>query len=110
MLDNLLGDELDVHGESVTASSLPASLAGPAAADLVESASGVRAVIATEGEDERRNVVGLEGLNHLGGHDGSGHSGTGVGGNSVDKDVVLLAFDGKSSGESEDTTFLYRTN
>lgn len=109
MLDNLLRSEDDVNGEAVTGSTLPAGTASPTAADLVKSASGVGALVAAESEDERGNVVGLEGLDELLGHDGGGHGGTGVGSNGVDIDAVLETLKGQSTGESEDTAFLYHS-
>lgn len=108
MLDNLLRDKLDIHREAVTTGSLPAGLSTPAAAYLIQPAGGVGAAVTAESEDERSNVVGLEGLDHLGGHDGSRHGSTSVGGDGVDKDVVFLAFDGECSGETENTAFLTR--
>lgn len=106
VLDNLLGSEDDVNGEAVTGSTLPAGTASPTAADFVEAARGVGALVAAESEDERGNVVGLEGLDELLGHDGGGHGGTGVGSNGVDVDAVLETLEGQSTGESEDTAFL----
>lgn len=107
MLDDLLRNQLHVDGEAMTAGSLPAGLAAPTAADLVESASRLGAAVAAESEDERRNIVGLEGLDHLLGHDGGGHLSAGVGGDGVDVDVVLLALNGSGTRESKDTAFLF---
>lgn len=106
VLDNLLRDKGDIDGEAVAGGSLPSGLSAPAAADLVEAAGGVGALIAAEGEDERSNVVGLEGLDHLLWHDGGGHGCAGVGGDCVDKDVVLVAFEGEGAREAENTAFL----
>lgn len=106
VLDNLLGGQGDVDGEAVAAGLLPAGLAAPAGADLVEATGGVGADVAAEGEDEGSNVVGLEGLEHLGGEDSLGHGSTSVGSNGVDVDVVLGTLDGQSARETEDTAFL----
>lgn len=106
LLDNLLRHQRHVDGEAVAAASLPSSLADPAAADLVKAASGVGALVAAEGEDKGSNVVGLEGVDHLLGHDGGGHGSAGVGGNGVDVDAVLEALESQSAGEAKDTAFL----
>ena len=106
VLDNLLRHQRDVDGETVTTSSLPPGATAPAAADLVEAACGIGALVAAESEDERRNVVGLESLDHLLRHDGSRHSSASVRGDGVDVDVVLETLEGQGAGESEDTAFL----
>ena len=106
VLEDLLGGEGDIDGEAVTASSLPPGLTDPATANLVEAAGRVGDLVAREGEDEGRDVVGLEGLNKLLGKDGLGHGGTGVGGDGVDVDVVLGTLKSESPGETEDTSFL----
>jgi len=106
VIDNLLGDEGDIHREAVAASSLPASLTAPAASDLVQTAIRSRALVTAESKDKRSNVVGLESLDHLLGHDGGGHGSTSVGGDGVDVDAVLVTLKSKSAREAEDTTFL----
>lgn len=106
LLDDLLRHQRHVDGEAVAAGSLPSSLADPTAADLVQAASGVGALVAAEGEDKGSNVVRLEGIDHLLGHDGGGHGSAGVGGNGVDVDAVLEALEGQSAGEAKNTAFL----
>jgi hypothetical protein len=103
---NGLRGEDDVDGEAGTAGTLPAGAADPAGADLVETAGGVGGLVAGEEDDERCYVVGLEGLDHLLGHDGAGHGCSGVGGDGVDVDVVLGTLTGKGAGETKDTAFL----
>lgn len=108
LLGNGLWSQLDVNREAVATAALPASAAEPTAATLKQTLGGVglRANVGAEKNHQRRNVVGLEGLDHLLGHDRSSHVGTGVGSNGVNLDVVLSSLQGKSSGESEDTEFL----
>lgn len=106
LLDNLLRYQRYVNGEAVASASLPSSLTDPAAADLIQAASGVGALVAAEGEDKGSNVVGLEGIDHLLGHDGGGHGSAGVGGNGVDVDAVLEALESQSTGEAKNTAFL----
>ena len=108
VLDHLLGGQGHVDGEAVASGALPAGLAGPAAADLVQSTGGVRYLVAGESQDEGCNVVGLEGLDELLGQDGSRHGRAGVGGNGVDVDVVLEALKSESAGEAENSAFLSR--
>lgn len=107
VLNNLLRNQGNVNGEAVATGSLPSGLADPTAADLVQAAGGVRALVAAESEDKRSNVVGLEGVNHLLRHDGGGHGGTGVGSNGVDVDAVLEALESKGTREAENTAFLW---
>ncbi len=106
VLENLLGLDGLVDREAVTSSALPAGAAAPTAAYLIEVASRVGADVAAESQNEGRNVVGLECLNHLLGHDGAGHGSASVGSNGVDVDIVLGTLAGQSTGETEDTTFL----
>lgn len=106
VLDNLLGGQVNVNGESVATSLLPAGSGAPTTANLVESASGVRADVAAESENQRRNIVGLEGLEHLRSEDRLGHGSTSVRSNGVDIDVVLGTLDSKSARETQDTAFL----
>lgn len=54
---------------------------------------------------KRNHEFGLEGLNHLGGHDGSSHPAACNWGNSVDKDIFLLSFNGESVGEAQLSEF-----
>ena len=103
---NGLRGEDDVDGESGTAGALPAGAADPAGADLIEAAGGVGGLVAGEQDDERCYVVGLEGLDHLLGHNGAGHCGAGVGGDGVNVDVVLGTLTGKGARETENTAFL----
>lgn len=103
---NGLRGEDNVDGESGTAGALPAGAADPAGADLVEATGGVGGLVAGEENDEGCYVVGLEGLDHLLGHDGAGHGSSGVGGDGVDVDVVLGTLTGKGAGETKDTAFL----
>lgn len=106
VLHDLLGNQWHVDGEAVASGSLPSSLTAPTAADLVKTASRVGTLVAAESENKRSNVVGLEGLDHLLGHDGGGHGSSGVGGDGVDVDAILEAFKSKRSGEAKNTTFL----
>jgi hypothetical protein len=106
VLENLLRGEGNINGEAVAASSLPSSLAAPTATDLIETTSRVRALVTAESKDKRSNVVRLESLNHLLGHDGSGHGGTSIGSNGVDVDAVLVTLKSKGSRETKNTTFL----
>lgn len=107
VLDNLLRSQGNVDGEAVTSSALPPGLADPTAANLVEATGGVGNLVAGESEDERSNVVGLEGLDKLLGKDGLGHGSTGVGGDSIDEDVVLRTLERKSAREAENGAFLH---
>jgi hypothetical protein len=86
--------------------SLPSSLTAPAAANLVQTTSGVGALVTAESKDKRSNVVGLEGLDHLLGHDSGSHGSTSVGSDGVDVNAILVALESKSTREAEDTTFL----
>lgn len=108
VLDNLLGNKLDVHREAVSTGSLPASATAPATSNLVKASCGSRALVATESEDEGCYVVRLEGLNHLFGHDGGGHGSASIRGDGVDEDVVLVTLKGQCARETKNTTFLYK--
>lgn len=105
-LENLLGHQRLVDGEAVAAGALPAGAAAPAAADLVQVTGRVGADVAAESQDEGGNVVRLEGLDHLLGHDRAGHGSAGIGGNGVDVDVVLGTLESQGTREAEDTAFL----
>ena len=59
---------------------------------------------AGEVADNGCNKIGLESINHLLGPDGAGHGGAGGRGNNVGNDTVLLALDGQSLGETDDTS------
>ena len=107
LLDDLLGGELDVHGESVAASALPAGGREPAATALVQTlGASARYHVGAKEDNQGSDVVGLEGLDHLLRHDGSGHISTGVGGNGVDLDVVLGTLESQGTRESKNTKFL----
>src|SRR6187549_3804813 len=104
VLGDLLRSERDVDREAVSAGSLPPGLAAPSAAHLVEAPCRVAGkLFSAQSEHKGRNVVRLEGLHHLLGQDGPGHGSAGVGGDGVDIDVVLEAFQRQCSGEAEDT-------
>jgi hypothetical protein len=107
LLEHRLGRQRLVDGEAVAAGALPPRAALPAAADLVEPTGGRRAGVAAEGEHQGRDVVGLEGLDELLGEDGASHLGAGVGGDGVDVDVVLGAFEGEGAAKAEDGAFLF---
>ena len=100
VLDHLLRHQVHVNGEAMTSGALPPRAAAPSTSDLVQPAGRVGALVAAEGKDERRDVGGLEGLEHLLGHDCGGHGGAGVGGNGVDEDVVLEALEGQGAREA----------
>jgi hypothetical protein len=103
VLEDLLRSELDIDGETVTASALPPCSGKPARAHLVEAASRYRSLVRDQQDNKRSIVVGLKSLNNLLRHDGAGHLCASVGGNGVDKDIVLLALQSKRLGETEDT-------
>ncbi len=71
LLDNSLRCQLDVNREAVATAALPASAAEPTATTLEQTLGGVGlgANVGAEKNHQRRNVVGLEGLDHLLGHD-----------------------------------------
>jgi hypothetical protein len=107
VLHNLLRYQFHINWEAVTAGSLPSGLANPAAANFVETSSWLLwNLVTAEGDDKRRDIVWLESLNELLGEDSSCHLSASIGGNSVDKDVVLETLEGKSAGEAKDTAFL----
>src|SRR5699024_8648394 len=70
VLEHLLGSQLDVHGEPVAAGTLPASGREPTATTLVQAlgtCSGNH--VGAKEHNQRSDVVRLEGLDHLLGHD-----------------------------------------
>jgi len=107
VLDNLLGGKGHIDGEAVASGALPPGLANPAAANLVKATGRVGDLVAGKSEDERSNVVRLEGLDELLGKDGLGHSSAGIGGNGVDIDVVLGTLKGEGAGEAQNGAFLH---
>lgn len=82
----------NVNGEPVTASSLPPCLCSPSTANFIQHTSGgLGRLVGGEQDDERRHVVGLEGLNHLLRHDSASELGSGIGRDGVDENIVLGA-------------------
>lgn len=75
--------------------------------NFVEVIGGVGNFVVGESEDERSNVVGFEGLDKFFGKDGFGYGSIGVGGDSIDEDVVFCIFECKSVREVENGVFLY---
>lgn len=107
VLEHFLRGKLNVDRESMTAGTLPASAAEPAAATLVQTlCAGLRHNVRAKKSHQGSNVVRLERLDHLLGHDGTGHVGTSIGGNGVDLDVVLSTLESKSARESKNSEFL----
>ncbi|KAG9533311.1 multifunctional beta-oxidation protein-like protein, partial [Aureobasidium melanogenum] len=101
---DMFRSQLDINREAVSSRSLPASLCSPTGTDLVKSTSArLRHHVRAQKHDKRCNIVRLEGLDHLLGHDGTGHVCTSIWCNGVDQDVILLTFSSKSSGETKDT-------
>ena len=108
VLAHLLGGQLDVHGEPVAAGTLPASGREPAATTLVQAlGTSTRHYVGAKEHHQRSDVVRLEGLDHLLGHDRPGHVSTCVGGNGVDLDVVLGTLKSQGTGETKNTKFLH---
>jgi hypothetical protein len=84
-------------------STLPPGCCDPSLTSLIEPASWLRSLVGAEKHHKRSNVIGLERLNHLLGHDGAGHARTGIWRDCVYVDVVLLSLKGKRPGETKDT-------
>jgi hypothetical protein len=104
LLLNRFRRELDVDRELCATRALPPRLTHPAGSDLKQSSrSGLGDFVRAQKKHSRSDVVGLESLHHLLGHDGAGHVRAGVGRDGVDVDVVLLAFSGKRPREAQDT-------
>lgn len=101
---NLLWRKRTVGGEANATGALPADLGNPTAANFKDAAGFLVAAV-SEVADERSDVFGLEGLDHLGRHNGSSHTGTSVGSNDVADNVLALAFKGKRLGETNNTEF-----
>jgi hypothetical protein len=83
---------------------LQAHLGAPAGADLEDGAVLGGGLVAEVG-DERRDVLGLEAIDELLGHDGGGHARAGDGRDGVDKDVALGALLGERRGEADERHF-----
>lgn len=103
-LDGLRG-ELHINRELSTSTALPSGLTSPSGARLEETACRLAGhLVGRHDQHDWDDVVGLEGADHLLGHDRGGHGGTGIGRDVVDEDVVLLALTGESTTESKDAT------
>jgi hypothetical protein len=91
-----------VGRETDTATALPSNLCDPTAANF-ENASSLLSVLVSKISNERSDILGLEGFNHLRRHDSGSHTSTSVGSNDVDHNVVLSAFKSQSLGQSDNT-------
>ena len=86
---------------------LPSGTSLPTGSDLEEKTCWwVWNLIRGEQEDERSHVIWFEGLHELLWQDCSGHLSTSVGGDGIDKDVVLSTFECKGTRETKYTEFL----
>ena len=78
---------------------MPSLLCDVTSADFVESTI-VSALIGAKVSDKRSNIVGLESLSDLLGHDSLGHAGASEGSDAVRKNVPLFALLGKRLSEA----------
>ena len=85
--------------ETRAQAAFPAHLAHPAAAHF-EQAGGFLAGFAGQVHHQRADEFGLELFEYLRRNQAFGHAGAASGGDGIDQDVVLAAFDGQGSGQA----------
>lgn len=114
--DDRLGEILDLREDSTDVfrgergrkgSSLAADAThhrDPSGTDFKELSRDIRVFVA-EVEHERGDVLGLESIKKVLGHDSRGHTGSSNGGDGVDADVLVETFDGQAVGETEEGQF-----
>ena len=114
--DDRLGEVLDLREDSADVlrgerrregSSLAANAADhrdPSGTDLKELSRDISVFVA-EVEHERGDVLGLESIEKVLGHDGGGHTSSSNRGDGVDADVLVETLDGQAVGETEKGQF-----
>src|SRR5690554_5853665 len=96
---NVLGSETFIRVEADAQRALPAHLAHPAATHF-EQTAGLLAVFGAQIDHQRADQFGFELLEGTGREQAFGHAGAAGGGNGVDEDVVLAAFNGQGAGQT----------
>src|SRR5690554_3883812 len=99
---NVLGSETFIRVEADAQRALPAHLAHPAATHF-EQTAGLLTLLGAQVHHQRADQFGLELLEGAGREQAFGHAGATGGGNGVDEDVVLAAFDRQGAGQTVET-------
>ena len=99
-LDHVFGAHRAAEAEDLAAGPLPAQLGVEAAADFIEPTGLFAGLVGQEG-DQRRDQLGPQGGQEVGGQDALGHAAAGDGRNGVDVDVGAVALKSQGAGEAD---------